>query len=1148
MSFSELFFIPPKTHSPLAFWFWNGELEPTKLRWQIDEMVDKGVYGGFMHSRGYLKTPYLEQPWWDAVDACIDEAKKKGFFPWLYDEYAWPSGTAGSTFEYGFQKPSRVLALGEFNMAKGLSVHVVEDSENAENTDSVIGRYVVSGEGESLRFNHWAKGESLSNDCRILEFRRQIYPTAVDYLNKDTISTFIKFTHEEYKKRYKDNFGSLIPGIFFDEIYMIGAPLPWTDKLPEEFYNRTGKNLLDLLPFLVEEGGTYGRTVRQSYFTVVAQLYEEAFFSQISQWCEENGLSLTGHTEEHLGGHPRRQGNYFDTIRHLQIPGADNHDYRYRFPRKITYVEPKYSVSVARAYGKERAMSEAMGGAGWGCSLQQFKRGINTMAAMGISMFVLHGFYYECEHQGSQADWPTSFFYQNPYWKYFKQFADYISRVCLVNSTGRAVVEVGLFYPIDEMQADTVNGKLTQVGINIDRCYHNALNTLIEQQIDVDIIDKKSILSASLADGLLCAGKQRFKIILIPNTIGNDYELEDKLAKFISQGGKVIKYCCGGDVLQKSIATNDLPQAINAILPTDIQIVGENRFDLFTCHRVIDERDWYFVSNSSSIPRIVTIRLRVPDTGAIEKYSIETGKSMLISTSAFGENTEVQLELGADEACYLVTALKETLPISYKKIDELAVQGKWSFLPMDKIFDDSNSVCITETELEIPLATFTSELHHEPVEIRVKNTAWEAGNCGRHLSLWDARWITRRPSWHCCPSETDLYFRKIFNLESIPQAANLCIAAVNFFTLFINGKKVLEAESNAQIVEGDISQYLQKGENIIAVHVINDKPLPYADLNTVEELPKDRLISLLLQGDFQIDNYTHSVLQSDSTWIVSNKMYDGWNFSGGNFEENTRLADSSSGAPFDPNLLEGSWLYAWERGAPPLLPWGDLPLFKKYVSYPVNIHYGIVLPAGTASIVRVVVEGEHQCYLDGIPVVWSNDMVEITAQPFPRRLDISVIAKGADDGLKQPIKVTVKPVLTSLKDWRLHGLEWFSGRCLYQNHIHINKQDCRYSLDLGQVCFYCEIWVNGKKADVRIWEPYLTDITDFLQDGNNEIAIVVANSAAVERRHMLVDEGQSLGWARYWNRDNIDREGENLVSGLLGPIRLFRQAPVANAK
>ena len=115
--------------------------------------------------------------------------------------------------------------------------------------------------------------------------------------------------------------------------------------------------------------------VRGDYYALVAALYEQAFFGQIADWCEAHGLLLTGHTEEDLMRHPRRQGDYFRTMRHLQLPGADCHDYRYRFPREISIHEPKYAVSVASAYEKPRAMSEAMGGAGWGCSLQEYKRG-----------------------------------------------------------------------------------------------------------------------------------------------------------------------------------------------------------------------------------------------------------------------------------------------------------------------------------------------------------------------------------------------------------------------------------------------------------------------------------------------------------------------------------------------------------------------------------------------------------------------------------------------------------------------------------------------------------------------------------------------------------------------------------------------------
>ncbi len=38
---------------------------------------------------------------------------------------------------------------------------------------------------------------------------------------------------------------------------------------------------------------------------------------------------------------------------------------------------------------------------------------------------------------------------------------------------------------------------------------------------------------------------------------------------------------------------------------------------------------------------------------------------------------------------------------------------------------------------------------------------------------------------------------------------------------------------------------------------------------------------------------------------------------------------------------------------------------------------------------------------------------------------------------------------------------------------------------------------------------------------------------------MLVDEGEALGWNRYWNGDNIEREPKNLVSGLIGEVRLY---------
>ena len=960
--FLEEFKNPPRRYSALAFWFWNGRLEPEKLKRQIDEMADKGVYGGFMHARAYLKTPYLEKEWWEAIDACIDEGKKRGFSPWLYDEYAWPSGTAGSTFEYGYQKASRVLAQGQRNMAKGLYARVYQVKEPVSIAE------LIKGEKGEMFAAYELRGDEGHPDPvpvsldehsivhrKMMVFFQWIYKNYVDYLNKDTIKTFIDITHEEYFKRYGGYFGSLIPGIFFDEIYMAAEQLPWTERLPDEFFKRCGYNLLDKLPSLMIEGDDRDKKVRKDYFKVISQLYAEAFFEQISRWCEEHGLALTGHTEESLRGHPRRQGNYFDTMRHLQIPGADNHDYRYRFPRKITCVEPKYSVSVARAYNRERCMSEAMGGAGWGCSLQQFRRGINTLGAMGINMFILHGFYYSCEDQGSQADWPASFFYQNPYWKYFKIFGDYISRISYMNSTGSPVVEVGLFYPIEAIQAGTVSGKPNDTACRIDKGFHEALYAMLERQIDADMVDARRLMEADISEGIIKAGKQRFKVLVCPSAAEFSEELLGKLEKYIAAGGNLVFYkCTDHDKIPEAFhgcilcEPGLLPETIDSITVPDILVLEGSTVDLYTSHRKIDGRDVYYVSNSSCRSRRVKLQLRC--TGKAGKLDIETGERFPLETESKPSGIAVELSLKEDEACYIIVEKNQGEPRpelnpELKELKEIAVSGRWSFLPLDKSYDSRFAIDAVQTELSIPLASFESDLHKGSELIRICNKEGEPGHCGRHLSLWEGKWITRRPSWSCDSLEPDLYFRKTLILDEKPEKAVLCAASINEYRIFVNGAEVLSAESQGKPEEIDITKYLAKGNNLIAVHVHNSTPAKGFDFTSAEELPAHRLTSLLLQGEIEIRGKTMSLI-SDSSWIVCNRETEGWKDIQSDFEQYARKADPTKYQSFGQGEKNGTWLFAWERGKPPLLPWGDLPLFGQNLTFPRDIYYGITIPAG----------------------------------------------------------------------------------------------------------------------------------------------------------------------------------------------------------
>ena len=141
----ENFLNPPGEYGLVPFWFWNGTLDPEKLKQQMHMMMEQGIYGAFMHARAYLITPYLEEKWWEAVSVCVEEGRKTGFHPWIYDEYAWPSGTAGSTFEYSYQKPSRVLEKGACNMALQLE-YLWLGTDTRDNAERVL----AGAEGEPL--------------------------------------------------------------------------------------------------------------------------------------------------------------------------------------------------------------------------------------------------------------------------------------------------------------------------------------------------------------------------------------------------------------------------------------------------------------------------------------------------------------------------------------------------------------------------------------------------------------------------------------------------------------------------------------------------------------------------------------------------------------------------------------------------------------------------------------------------------------------------------------------------------------------------------------------------------------------------------------------------------------------------------------
>jgi hypothetical protein len=92
----------------------------------------------------------------------------------------------------------------------------------------------------------------------------------------------------------------------------------------------------------------------------------------------------------------------------------------------------------------------------------------------------------------------------------------------------------------------------------------------------------------------------------------------------------------------------------------------------------------------------------------------------------------------------------------------------------------------------------------------------------------------------------------------------------------------------------------------------------------------------------------------------------------------------------------------------------------------------------------------------------------------------------------------------------------FSGTVSFISEIVVNSKvkANKYYIDFGLADNFIELWVNGKKIGVRIWRPYIFDITDKIKSGRNTIKVLVTNTLANEMGSI---KAQSLLKSQKWD-------------------------------
>ena len=120
-----------------------------------------------------------------------------------------------------------------------------------------------------------------------------------------------------------------------------------------------------------------------------------------------------------------------------------------------------------------------------------------------------------------------------------------------------------------------------------------------------------------------------------------------------------------------------------------------------------------------------------------------------------------------------------------------------------------------------------------------------------------------------------------------------------------------------------------------------------------------------------------------------------------------------------------------------------------------------------------------------------------------------------------------------LADWRnIPQLADSCGESVYTTRFSLEKTATKYVLDLGDVYYTAEVYINGKAVGKRSWKPFRFDITDYVQSGENAIEIRVKASDY----NTKVLRGRE-GDATFSSIANSGR----IANGLKGPVQIFAE-------
>ncbi|MEA5014511.1 MAG: glycosyl hydrolase [Candidatus Limiplasma sp.] len=568
----EKFTHPSREFGIMPFWFWNGEMSYEEMEYQLREYYAKGMPGLYIHARFGIRDymPYLGEEWFDRVRFTIEKAQEIGLQVWVYDEYNWPSGTAGQSIQKDDPELTNVyLQLEQFDLP-GQFFTFMEGTDsryfNLEQSEPIYacaikledmekGNFEFVNLTPSLSFDKVITWEAPKGPWKLFYFIERKAGWYADVLNPETTRRFLEYTHERYKAVQGGSFSREAgtqgfytdePAMFYFELGKNNFTLPWSKKMFRIFRERNGYDLKAHLPKLFYNIGPDSEQVRHDFWRALSDQYDDTYYKQIRAWCDRNDVIFTGHLmhEESVRMHCKSGGNLFHHLRQMHMTGVD-HLYPRVGARDMPneHVALKIASSAAHQFGSARLICESMGGAYWDCTMERMKWIADWEYALGVNIFNPHGYHYSIEGE-RKRDWPPSQFYHHTWWPQYGLFNEYLSRIGYLMTGGYHVAKVAVLYPIHTMWANfrpQVTDKISQA---TEGDFVFFTDRLLRLHMDFDYLDEDTLAECEIQDGALTIRGERYEMLLLPPVTHIKGSTLEMMEKLVCAGGKV-----GGDAL-----------------------------------------------------------------------------------------------------------------------------------------------------------------------------------------------------------------------------------------------------------------------------------------------------------------------------------------------------------------------------------------------------------------------------------------------------------------------------------------------------------------------------------------------------------------------------------------------------------------------